>query len=546
LQLDRFQDRITQFLQSRGYHRVEFLDIQPATKTHYFKLWGNREFFKRNSHLWIVSEAAIQGYRLDGDSIVSLVRAESAPLKLRSTDDEAPTKPEGQSRAEVRLGERRHSGLEKLQRISIDALHGSRRSRKVYEEANRYAAQLSQKGDFKENLKKAEDFIQRHRDRVRAVRIRTVRKSRAIHEAHRKGFLRVLSTSRRITLVIYGGLGSLSERFLREDYAEIRKAFPNVEFVIVDRADPKARQGFIRKRRETIGLPWRRGVPNYFTSKDFDRRINADGTLNVDEGNKGKRKIKIDGVIAAVPTRYHYRIAERWAKRNVPVWVDKPLTMIPQVSKMRALAKRYPGKIFGVDFFMDSDAMMWLMKRTKLLQKIGKIKAVDAREIESWSLESEYKTPFRRWLMNPKVSGGGLAIDTSVHALTLVARVFARQGLSLDDLKLDDVRLARYRFPPGHPEYPGKEALGKDETYIAMRGRAGKTRVRVDGGKGVDRIYYGVTLVGEKGELEVFVGSETHDPYVRITQNGKTLLYRFPKSGVGYARTFLDFLLLIS
>lgn len=365
------------------------------------------------------------------------------------------------------------------------------------------------------------------------------------------------------TIAIYGGLGSLGERFLQPGFSELEDVF-DVEFIAVDQYPRDSRefttrfpelaaelladaafktrhselnegnlaQLFIEDRMRAVGLPYIAYFENSDARQEFDRAVSGTGQVDI-----GGRSVRVDGVIAAVPTVHHLAVAEPWLRRGVPVWIEKPIAMIPEIDRLRQLADDHPGKVFGVDFFMDSDALNWLLRNPEILGRLGRIRQIDGRCCENWGLEKET----RRWLTVPEISGGGLGYDMILPPLAMMEMVLETMGLSLRDAHVTDAFLGRYVDPA-----TGREAPGKAETYLWLKAQAGDVELRVDSGKGIDTVYYGFTITGEKGKIEVMIGTEEYDPYIRVTLNdGTQELYTFKEGGLGYGRTFLNYLLLL-
>ncbi|MDD5671857.1 MAG: hypothetical protein PHN49_09470, partial [Candidatus Omnitrophica bacterium] len=371
-----------------------------------------------------------------------------------------------------------------------------------------------------------------------------------------KTLMRGLDTQTQKTILIYGGLGSFAERFLRNGFEEIREMTPNVRFIVVDTKDPERNGAWIKQRMtEQIGLPWRGTHESllqeaYLTVQDFDRKVDWERQTLEMNG----QPVKIDGVIAAVPTRSHLEIAQRWAGQGIPVWVEKPTVMSGETEAIRQLAARHPGTVLASDFFLDNDALVWLLRHQDLIDSIGEIKQIHARSVGSSELEKD-----RAWLMDPNESGGGLGMDMAVHPLAAIAMVSRAQGLNIRDLKLDRVVLGRYISWKNFSAFLRSlwvlvlhffgNAAGQ-ETYLWMKGYipnrdGGRVELLVDGGNGIDKPYMGMTLVGEKGRIELKVGVWEYQSYVRIIRDGKTDTYLFKSFGWNCGRTFFDFLLMV-
>jgi len=380
------------------------------------------------------------------------------------------------------------------------------------------------------------------------------------------------------TIVLYGGLGSLGERFLGTGLKELRAVAPflKVQIIAVDRWDPddsassewlasNEGRAFVRARVEKTGTTtYRTRPPNdpelalwvrdqirqfieerqtaigltfltYVPLKKFQALVGDDARVSING-----ESVRVDGVIPAVPTGDHLNLARFWIEHNVPVWMDKPITMIAQVDELRALAKAHPGTVMGVDFFMYSDALLWLLSEGRaqtLLREIGDIQRIDGRCVESWGLENEN----RPWLLIRPVSGSdGLDIDTAVHPLAQMEPILRTLGLSLTQATVSNVFLGCYDPRPA-------TAPAGAHTYFWMQGQVGNIPLYVDGGKGVDTIYYGITVTGSQGSVEVFVGTGDHPPYVKVSHaDGRAELHAFPGGSLGYKNVWLDFLLLLN
>lgn len=355
-----------------------------------------------------------------------------------------------------------------------------------------------------------------------------------------------LDLSKEKTILVYGGLGNL-QTYLGIGFDGIKKFFPNVRFIAADIKDPKSEKRFIRERMKKINLPWREDNDYFVSPKDYQvkdwlLKDRAGNSLPIDDNGvislHNGQKIKIDGVITAVPTYLHLPIAQLWAKKGVSVWVEKPIVM-PNKEEMEAiwkLARTYQDKIFTVDFYRDSDALIWLLKESNLLDKIGDIKSIRGRGVENWPLNPD----IRKWLWQPEKSGGGLGIDMALHSLVAMAMVLGKKEIESAYAKIEDVFLGRYEKAPGADEV---------ETYFWMHAKVANIDLYVDSGNAADTTYSGITIVGEKGEIEVFIGTGEYAPYVRYTDKTKpenpTTIYLFEKSRFAYTNTFVEFLSLI-
>lgn len=325
------------------------------------------------------------------------------------------------------------------------------------------------------------------------------------------------------TVAIYGGLGNLPKRFLAKGFADVGHLFPNINFIVIDKADPRVDSHRIGAEMAKITLPWRAEL-SYASINELS--LNTDRSLTTQN-----RVVSIDGVITAVPTADHLKITQEWASRGAWVWIEKPITMPAEVPHIRRLADQHP-YIAAVDFFLNSDAVIWFLGHLpELLNRIGKVRALHGRLVEKWPIDQELLE--RPWLLVPTISGGGLGIDLAVHQLSILSVVARHLGLKLKDVEINDVVLGTT-----HPAHPA-------ETAFWCRGQIAEVTLLCDCGKGVEHTYYGTTILGTKGTIEVFVGTEEMSPYVRVKDPTGTVVYQFEHGQIGYSNTWLDYLILV-
>jgi len=325
------------------------------------------------------------------------------------------------------------------------------------------------------------------------------------------------------TVAIYGALGAVVQRLLTKGFVEARPLLPQVHFVAVDTLDPNTQWEEIAKRMAKLAFPWNPQLP-YASVEQIT--LNADNSFFL-----GDKRVVVDGVVVATPTSTHLHIVEQWATRGALVWVDKPITLIPEAPHIRQLAAQHPN-IFAVDFFLDSDAMLWFLAQMReLLGRIGPPTALHGRLIESWPIEMELGQ--RWWLLMPEISGGGAGMDAGVHPLAMFSPILDVLALKLGDVEITDVVMG------------GTDPSRTVETAFWCKGRVGGIELLVDCGKGLEDTCYGITVVGEKGSVEICVGTEEVDPYLRVVDSTGTEVRRFENGQIGYGHTWLDYLTLL-
>jgi hypothetical protein len=107
-------------------------------------------------------------------------------------------------------------------------------------------------------------------------------------------------------------------------------------------------------------------------------------------------------------------------------------------------------------------------------------------------------------------------------------------GFGLRQVVVEDAVFGRYSGAPGDSNV---------ETAGWFSGHVGNVKLRVYVGKAVGERYYGIRVHGSEGDIEVFVGTETHDPYfVFAPKDGLPEIQHFVGGGLGYQSIILDLL----
>jgi len=327
-------------------------------------------------------------------------------------------------------------------------------------------------------------------------------------------------------IAVFGAGSSVVNRFLAPTFPAIAPLYPDVRFIPLSRN---------HQNKDLSGFLLPSAAKAWINTNDFLSQLSAttSNTLIL-EG----QTFSVDGAILAVPTAVHYQLAKICAQKNIPVWIEKPLCLPGEIAAITDLQAKFPDLIFAVDFFMDSPAFIFALRHLdKFLPQIGQIKKIEGRLIENWPLE-----PGREWLLDRSINGGGLGMDVLVHLLALISSL-------IDKLKIDhQIRVTKakkfqYRDILGNPP-PGSE-----ETYMWIQFFVNNLPICIDGGKGTAGHYYGLSLIGDTGSLEIFTGTDgaqAQDPYVKLSASGKAdQKWLFPHGGIGYSGIFREFLQLI-
>jgi predicted dehydrogenase len=132
----------------------------------------------------------------------------------------------------------------------------------------------------------------------------------------------------------------------------------------------------------------------------------------------------LDGVIVTTPTFNHFEVAEYAMEKNLPIFVEKPVTKNYDEAKELADIAYRKRIVSNVGFhyrFMPS-----VQKGKELLagNAIGKIDYVEASFCSSDILAES-----SGWRFNPEMSGGGVLIDFGIHMLDILQWLFGEVGV---------------------------------------------------------------------------------------------------------------------
>ncbi|HTL46912.1 MAG TPA: proline dehydrogenase family protein [Verrucomicrobiae bacterium] len=310
-------------------------------------------------------------------------------------------------------------------------------------------------------------------------------------------------------ILVYGGLGAVIPRFYKEHIEKLARRY-NVELVALDlMPDDLARQ-----RIESQGLPYStyfqvpQGSPLFGQLGEFLKALLAEDPT---------------GVLLVTRPNSHLDFV-RWATENdMNVFVEKPVVLPGHVPALREVYRQHPDKVFAIDFFFDNKSALDGFELLKA-KNFGALKSVNGRMIESNGIEKG-----REWLVNPRVSGGGLGMDMLVHLSALGDLLLSKFGLSLKDLELhpDESFLSRYE---GAPE--------ETETYARVAGHVKGVLVDLGAGKGAHTSAYYMILEGTKGTLEINLGTEKTPPFLELRDlRGRVVYHQDYGPDIGYYGT---------
>lgn len=288
----------------------------------------------------------------------------------------------------------------------------------------------------------------------------------------------------------------------------------------------------------------------------------------------------IAGVIIATPPANHLKALKDLVYRfhtvhnipNIPILLEKPVSLIGQEGEIAELAKQYPGNIIGADFANTSPALNYAIE-SGLVKRVGNVQAIMGRCVENFNVKKFVESIQDRNLCKLENSGGGIGFDMGTHAVGPIARVLDSLDLNLDQAEVQKCIMKR----ASHKSLEQGLTSSKDvtlnsskwdplaETYwyshSSLDQGSGKTPIEIytEAGKDTGTDDYSIVQInGDKGTLIISAGTETGHvndkgepdeernvktkPFVLFIPKGLSTsnqaeLYTF-KPGIGYEGVF--------
>jgi predicted dehydrogenase len=416
----------------------------------------------------------------------------------------------------------------------------------------------------------ARDF---YRARVQEVSgERTIRHIRETgHSNYLPGQLDEIRQGKTVVALQDGGLALIGPRLFRpaieELYTDLKQA-PPIEFVISDiytngsfsklpiwlRTDDGSYNGSVIIERAihalstgneefTHGLQMS-NLP-YLPKSAWAEAFTGNGIVSF-----GGREAKVDIGLVTTPPVFHLDGADGLKNAGIDdVYVEKPWGPSLDSELPNRIAAQVERGIFGVDFFAYGDSMEFLKRRPELLDGLGALQEVHAVCSEPWPPEPG------RGLTSEKVMGSGVFADTASHSAA-IADDFLRWRYG-NEFGLNTASLSVFERSRLHG-FEGDAHLETFGTTVgsSIRTHEGPIKIVLAGGKGTggrlggkdggEYPFLGMTLIFEKGRVEVSLGfPKRYNPYVAIIYDNKTVpvrLFEIMGGKLGYNAMFADWI----
>ena len=250
-------------------------------------------------------------------------------------------------------------------------------------------------------------------------------------------------------ILIYGGLGDLACHHIIPALNMLSKEFP-LEFAIVDI------------------------VPN------SSRKYYQFGKEPLNEYN---------AAIISTPNDTHSHIAKKALNSGMHILCEKPIShTLEAAEEILKAAKKYSAQVSMLsDHYLYKPAIREVIRNWERYEnQIGKLEGIEAKVLESSGVEG------REWLLEKSRSGGGVAMDTGTHLVSIMGRLFGYEKINVRK-----AFITRYKGAPG-----------EGETYAHIMLDIGDVPVDIEVGKGMASTQKDIVFQGDKGKLEIDIQEE--------------------------------------
>jgi len=253
----------------------------------------------------------------------------------------------------------------------------------------------------------------------------------------------------KLKILLYGGCGSLARSRIIPALEQLAKDF-EMEFAIVDKYPPNSERYKYYKAGE----------------EPFDE-------YNV--------------AIISTPNHTHAAIAKKALYRGLHVLCEKPISNTLETARemLRAAEEKSSLVTMLSDHYLFKPVIRELREHWKEYEKlIGKLSIIKAEILESSPEE-------RDWARCREKSGGGVAIDTGIHLVSILATLFGHSRIRVENAAI------------GRSE----DAIDDCETYAQIALDINGVLGFLEVAKGIPLDRKKITFVGASGVLEVDMAS---------------------------------------
>ena len=250
-----------------------------------------------------------------------------------------------------------------------------------------------------------------------------------------------------------------------------------------------------------------------------------DAIYTYDTVDKIAEDDRIDLVHIALPNSMHAEFAIKCAKAGKHVMVEKPMAISSEECEAMIAAAKEAGVLLGVNY-----RLQWEPHHVKAIELIGKgvIGDIASGNYEfSWgyagALVGPNKDKIKKWLLDPKMTGGGALFDTGVYPIQAACYLTGKEPVSVRGLPT-----TRHPelFPDGIEETMSFEMLFDDGFQALCRASYSQN-------------YHQCTTLGNKGAIEIRGGMRENGRFGNVftqtngTPNPKALFHNRKEISAG-------------
>lgn len=199
----------------------------------------------------------------------------------------------------------------------------------------------------------------------------------------------------------------------------------------------------------------------------------------------GKEPIsEYNAALISTPNNTHRHIAIKALSSGLHILCEKPIAhTLEAAEEILKAAKEHPNQVAMLsDHYVYKPTIREVIQNWERCEsQIGKLKNIEAKVLESSEVEG------REWLLEKDKSGGGVAMDTGIHLISVIGKLFG-----YEKIVVRKAFITRYKGAPGD---------GETYAYIALD--IENIPVEIEVGKGMAISRKEIVFNGEKGSLQI-------------------------------------------
>jgi predicted dehydrogenase len=221
-----------------------------------------------------------------------------------------------------------------------------------------------------------------------------------------------------------------------------------------------------------------------------EHRFAKDAIYSYDNFDRIAGDDRIDFVHIALPNSMHAEFAIRAAKAGKHVIVEKPMAISSQECEAIIAAAKQAGVLLGVNY-----RLHWEPNHVKAVERCRALGNLSNGNYEfSWAYDNALSGPnkdrVKKWLLDPKMAGGGALFDTGVYPIQAACYLTGREPVAVRGFpttRHPDI------FPEGVEETMSYELLFDDGFQALCRASYSHS-------------FHQCTTLGSKGAVEILRG----------------------------------------